>query len=465
MFYKKIETTDNQSIGFIENKNILTKSLNDEKLLYTFVNLNDNTTPYGNLFKSFKFPITQIEKNNFTNKYINTALEYFSDINTAIVVEIPKGEYGELIDGKTFSLKIPQNIDNILTSTTLYGTYFGYIFSGGTIYNIRLNNQVSERHPEASTFGSKPTTLNDNNSNITFLFSNDIKPPKRINGVETIFNEEITYTTNFVFPFTLNPDEQVKIAVTTTNLGGGTVSSIIFDTNATPSQRIKFNTDFQKINGVGSQSLTMTYTGNDLKNKTLFITVEKTTKQTLSWDIYSNNNKFPTNFNGNGKRFAHFDLEKLNNVNYQYYDKPVGILYQDKGFAVITDPTLISNFEFSAGTSSGFNNIVSGGTYTGDTNFIKIYFTDNNISNCSYKSILTEYVQNVFCLANPNEFIGTTNSTYEEGYDENTTEKPIFITSIGLYNKYGELVGIAKLSEPIKKTSQSILPVNIQLKI
>ena len=76
-------------------------NLDNNKLLYTYANLNDTTRPYGNLFKSFNFPITQNEIGNFNSFYDNqtqpTALGNLN-VNEIIVVEIPKGEYGELID-------------------------------------------------------------------------------------------------------------------------------------------------------------------------------------------------------------------------------------------------------------------------------------------------------------------------------------------------------------------------------
>ena len=54
----------------------------------------------------------------------------------------------------------------------------------------------------------------------------------------------------------------------------------------------------------------------------------------------------------------------------QSSDEPIGICYLDKGFAVITDPTIVSNFNYSAGTEDGTN------TYTGNTSgFTNLYYT------------------------------------------------------------------------------------------
>ena len=54
----------------------------------------------------------------------------------------------------------------------------------------------------------------------------------------------------------------------------------------------------------------------------------------------------------------------------QTADLPVGICYLDKGFVVITDPTIVSNFAMSAGTEDGTN------TYSGNTSgFTNLYYT------------------------------------------------------------------------------------------
>jgi hypothetical protein len=162
-----------------------------------------------------------------------------------------------------------------------------------------------------------------------------------------------------------------------------------------------------------------------------------------------------------GKRYASFNKIDTDPL----YDQPVGILFQDKGIAVITDQKLVDNFLYISGKSSGYNGIGAGNAYTGDTNFAKIYFTNTTISNAQFDSITTEFIQNIWCIANAGEFFGSTNSTYADAYGEDETEKPVFITSIGLYNEAKELIGIGKFSEPIKKLPNTYLPFNIKLVI
>ena len=206
--------------------------------------------------------------------------------------------------------------------------------------------------------------------------------------------------------------------------------------------------------------------GNTTAAKEITITIKQQVNDDLSWDVWSPTNKFPTIEGDETKKiYAAYDGVKLNGSFVPSYDKPVGILYQDKGFAIITDPELVGGFRYSSGTSSGFNTIPSGSPYNSGINFAKIYFTGTSISNSQFESITTEFVQNIICIANANEFVSTTNSTYDGAYAENATEKPVFITSIGLYNAAGDLIGIGKLSEPVKKLPNTIVPFNIRLVI
>jgi hypothetical protein len=451
---KEILTTS----GFGLSTTFSTSSLSGNKLLYTYADVDDNTRPYGNLFKSFNFPITGPENSIFSANFNNYALGYLN-VKKIIVVEIPKGEYGELIDGKTFQLTIPVVLNSVATATTLYGTYFG--FSGiSTNYLTTLNSKLSEQNTYASQFGLVPSTGNNFNSNVTFLYSNDIQKPKSIAGVTTILDSAIT----------LNNISNNKLILTGLTLSTGDVISInVISTTNSPgdigdikmfvgTQSLVFNA-FQTI-GPGITGLNPIIWDNipNVISKNINIYIRKQDSTDLSWNAYSLTNKFPINGNSTtGKMYARYEGTNQ--------DKPVGILYNDKGIAVITDQTLVSGFRFSAGTSSGYNSIASGSTYNGDTNFAKIYFTSSSLSQSTFNSITSEFVQNIMCIAGLNEFSTTTNTTFEDSYDENATEKPVFITTIGLYNAAKELIGIGKLSEPVKKTEGNVIPFSIKLVI
>ena len=113
-------------------------SLNGNKLLYTYAKKDEIATPYGNLFRSFNFPITNDEIAAYNSEYTNTALEHLNK-NEIIVVEIPKGQYGELIDGKTFKLTLPVTLNSVaikLNLTLFFSILFKLEFSYQVSYYI-----------------------------------------------------------------------------------------------------------------------------------------------------------------------------------------------------------------------------------------------------------------------------------------------------------------------------------------
>jgi len=461
--------------GFQKEVYSSTSSLSGNKLLYTYAKKDETSTPYGNLFRSFNFPLTNDEITIYNSTYQNTALENLNK-DEIIVIEIPKGEYGELIDGKTFKLTLPVTLNSVATSTTVYGTYFGYISPGNNNFiGPLLNRQLSERND--NYFGFTPTADNGFNTNVTFLYSNDIQKPNDRGDIVTVLTSTtISVTANSatankqtISNVLFDTGDEVSITLTPT-VAGVDISNIRVEIDGTTLQTNTNNTLIQ-ISKPGINNLSpKIYQDTNSQNPTpinVNIEIKQRVNGTLLWDVWSPTNKFPSVAADESKKmFAIYDtISIIGGVNSASPDKPVGILFQDKGFAVITDPTLVAGFRYSAGTSSGFNTIASGSSYSGGKNFAKIYFTSSTLSNAQFDSITTEFVQNIICVASANEFASTTNTTYAEAYtgDEAASQKPTFITSIGLYNAAQELIGIAKLSEPVKKLPNTIVPFNIRL--
>ena len=475
MFYKKVEkVNDSSSLGFQEAATSADNTL-DNEVLFTYANLDTKSTPYGNLFKSLRLPITDIETRGFLNLFNNTALSYLNT-KEIIVAEIPKGQYGELIDGKTFSLKIPVMLGGVASSTTVYGSYFGYNGkSGETItFNTGLNSDLCEKQSYVSDLGAAPSP----NSNITFLYSNEIKKPIGTKNIEEALTQQTisltkTYTqlNPYLFSVSASTNDIIFFEISETN--NNSESTVVSQIGVKVGSQIVKQNDITVVTtlGITNNPIRIYHTSTNPSTKSLIIKISKVNIGNLTWNQYTSSNKFPKNENdeSSGKRYAFFDGYNLTfGTKTQFinsYDQPVGILYNDKGLAVITDSTLVSGFRYSAATSSGYNGITSGSPYNGNINFAKIYFTSSTLCESNYKSVTTELVQNVMCIAMPNEFFTTTNSTYLNSYDESVTNKPVFITSIGLYNKNGELIGIGKLSEPIKKETGSIIPFNVKLKL
>jgi hypothetical protein len=359
----KLKMVETGSTTFETNVVRTNSTLFGDKLKYTKADRTDLITrPFGNLFSSFNLPITDSQKANFTSGgiFYNTALSGINQDNV-IIVEIPKNEYGELIDGKTISFTLPINGSGV----TCYSTYF----SDSSENTTNGNNKLSDASAQAAYFGIVPSAENGFNSNVSFLFSNSIKTPQQ--NTATTWNQW-----------------------TTTN---------------------KFST----TNPLGSTT---------------------------------------------NKQFATFSSEF--NSNNSNFDEVVGIAFLDKGFFVITHPTLVNNFSYNLGVSSGYDGITSGETYSGTSSFTQIYFTSTTLSNTSFTSIKTEFVQNIFAFAMMNEFYESENPTFLEVYsDGNPNNEPVLITEIGLYNEKMELIGIGKFSEPVPKNKNNVVTFNVQLKL
>jgi hypothetical protein len=124
-----------------------------------------------------------------------------------------------------------------------------------------------------------------------------------------------------------------------------------------------------------------------------------------------------------------FNLTTDTNVN-QYADKLVGIAYLDRGFAVITDPTI--NFWFDiAGTSA---------------------------STVTLNSVSSQIIQNVTCIANRGEFASSTNKTFK------VTDNPR-ISEVGLYDTDKDLIAIAKLDRQLVRNSNDFLALGVKISI
>ena len=73
-----------------------------------------------------------------------------------------------------------------------------------------------------------------------------------------------------------------------------------------------------------------------------------------------------------------------------------------------------------------------------------------------------------FCRANHNEFNYSSNPTYLDAsklvVKNESTDMPVsYITSVGLYSADNELLAVAKLSEPLKKTPTNELTLRVRL--
>lgn len=144
--------------------------------------VDEQSTLMGNLYKSFNLPITNDDKELYTNgELFNSALE---GVNTdkVLVVEVPKNTFGEMIDGKTIMLQIPKQSGGYYK---IYSTFFKNELVtdiGNQLFSDP--NRVSENYGGKyviSTLPAQETYVNKRegySSSIAYLFCDDIKRPQ-----------------------------------------------------------------------------------------------------------------------------------------------------------------------------------------------------------------------------------------------------------------------------------------------
>lgn len=109
-------------------------------------------------------------------------------------------------------------------------------------------------------------------------------------------------------------------------------------------------------------------------------------------------------------------------------DTPVGVAYLDKGFFVITDPTIVNEFDLTGTTLSA--------------------------TTIEFNSVNSSVSQQVTCIADRNTFVNSTNPTF-------TTGETPRITEIGLFDATGNLIAIAKTNRTYFKSANEIVIFNI----
>jgi hypothetical protein len=172
-----------------------------------------------------------------------------------------------------------------------------------------------------------------------------------------------------------------------------------------------------------------------------------------------------------------------------YLDQPVGIAYLDRGFAVITDPTIVDevytycNFTGTTKVDVAANIIVNRDE-TGNIEWDDSQFLFKTASVHPSKTTFAEFLSynveksmNVVCLASANEFFRTTNITAKEltnTLDEDfATFKnpvsgnlyPIIVTEIGLHDAAGNLLAIVKPTQPITKYWYDVVSFSIKIRL
>jgi len=109
-------------------------------------------------------------------------------------------------------------------------------------------------------------------------------------------------------------------------------------------------------------------------------------------------------------------------------DTPVGIAYLDKGFLVITEPTIINEFNLS--------------------------YSSSTATTIEFNSVNSYVSQQVTCIADRNTFVNSSNISFSIG------DVPR-ITEIGLFDVNGNLIAMAKPNTTYYKNPNDIVVFNV----
>jgi hypothetical protein len=150
----------------------------------------------------------------------------------------------------------------------------------------------------------------------------------------------------------------------------------------------------------------------------------------LSWSTGYGLNK---PFSLNGKQA--YNLQTNSNLS-KTADTAIGIAYLDKGFVVITNPTIVNDI-LDSGTTIHSN-------YTATT--------------ITFDSVSTNVSQVITCLAERGEF-GSSTSLY---FGDDDTPR---ISEVGLYDELGELIAYGKTDRHITKNINQFLALSIKINI
>ena len=163
------------------------------------------------------------------------------------------------------------------------------------------------------------------------------------------------------------------------------------------------------------------------------------------------------------------------------YDIPVGFICLDKGFIVLTHPSIVNNIPWTSGSTTyeaGYNdtfveeNIINGSNAGPTSGTSRIVFTGaSTTSTLTFNDVDIKYLTSIVCIAMPGQFFISKNPSWPlsrnlaEISNGTTNFDSIFVTQIGLYNAHEQLIAIAKLDRPVEKTYDGILSFNMEIDI
>jgi len=149
----------------------------DTMKFYSAQRVPNNGRPFSNLYHSFNFPLTSADTNSgwvnagYNNTHMSAITSTQGEGEEFIIMEIPRCDYGELIDGRTIKIVIPTGTTSTAGQPiTAYTSYY------------TAQEWASDNSGPAAYFGHEVNGVNTPNpkypsTNVAFLFSDAVRPP------------------------------------------------------------------------------------------------------------------------------------------------------------------------------------------------------------------------------------------------------------------------------------------------
>jgi hypothetical protein len=202
-----------------------------------------------------------------------------------------------------------------------------------------------------------------------------------------------------------------------------------------------------------------------------------------------------TDIGSSNEKFTEFGGQFGNVVDAADTSRTVGLMFYDRGIAILDLEKITSASQFVTGTidamtPTGFTVLGAQGTETaGRSKFIPDFIVSASIDNVvdhicatrfssgSQTAITFQNTTNInstliFCRAAADEFNYSSNPTFTDSNnrivvidpgEEVTQQTFTFVTSVGLYDANDNLLAVAKLSRPVEKSPERDLTFRVRL--
>jgi hypothetical protein len=158
---------------------------------------------------------------------------------------------------------------------------------------------------------------------------------------------------------------------------------------------------------------------------------------------------------------------------------PVGLLFYQAGVAVVSSSVFHQSSDGGILKGDGTSNNVSMSGPSGIDEKFDAVLTGSTVStlannlrtrlyNLQFNNTIELNSSIYYCRVHNNDFNYSSNPTYLSGskirVKTQTTDVPVtYITTVGLYSNSNELLAVAKLSEPLKKTPDNEFTIRVRL--